>query len=343
MSNNNTVKITIDGNDAGFESDKQDTLLRAALRSGVNVPYECNSGGCGSCKFELIDGEVEDIWQDAPGLNPRDRRKGRRLSCQCKPKTDCTIKMQTGTETLPGPKPERFSVTYVGRRDLTDDMAEFHFQSQTPAHFRSGQFALFDLPGIEGDRAYSMSNVANENGDWTFIIKQMPDGQGTHYLFHTLQDGDTLNIDGPYGHAFFREDVERDIVLIGGGSGLSPVMSIARTVVGLPQFSDRTVHLFYGGRGPQDICTPDLIQEIDPVGAKLICHNAVSDVELAQQHGWDGPCGFVHEVVEEKLNGTMPQFEYYFCGPPPMTQAVQRLTMIENQVPFDQIHFDRFF
>ena len=65
-----------------FEQQEGDTLLRAALRAGVGLSYECNSGGCGGCKFELLEGEVETLWADAPGLNERDRRRGRHLACQ---------------------------------------------------------------------------------------------------------------------------------------------------------------------------------------------------------------------------------------------------------------------
>lgn len=81
-----------------FEQQEGDTLLRAALRAGVGLSYECNSGGCGGCKFELLEGEVETLWADAPGLNERDRRRGRHLACQCRAKGPATIKASTAKE-----------------------------------------------------------------------------------------------------------------------------------------------------------------------------------------------------------------------------------------------------
>ena len=175
-------RIKLDSQKFEYDCEPTDTLLRSALRAGLGFPYECNSGGCGSCKFELIDGEVEELWPDAPGLNKRDIRKGKKLACQCRPKGDCTIKVNLEQHAVPEVKPIRFNVTYTRRRDLTADMTEFYFTATEPAHFEAGQYVLMVLPGVHGDRAYSMSNVANEAGEWQFIIKKMPDGKGSEYF-----------------------------------------------------------------------------------------------------------------------------------------------------------------
>ncbi|BAO43853.1 2Fe-2S iron-sulfur cluster-binding protein [Thiolapillus brandeum] len=336
-------KITVDGSDNEFSCDDRDTLLRAALRQGVTIPYECNSGGCGSCKFELVSGEVEDLWPDAPALTPRDKRKGKKLACQCRPVSDAVIKVRLEDHAAPEIRPNRFKVRYLGRRDLTADMAEFRFQSDAPARFLPGQFAMLSLPGIQGDRAYSMSNIPNEAGYWQFIIKRMPEGNASTWLFSELKEGDVLELDAPYGQAYLRPEIERDVVCIAGGSGLSPVMSIVRAATGDSRFADRKIYLFYGGRTPGDICTPELLSEIEPLDAQLICETAISDADAATRESWEGPCCFVHELVEQTLGDRMPEFEYYFCGPAPMTEAVQRMLMIEHKVPFEQIHFDRFF
>jgi len=156
-----------------------------------------------------------------------------------------------------------------------------------------------------------------------------------------LEEGD--GICHFYGLAYLRSDVERDIVCIAGGSGLSPVMSIVRAATGDPRFGNRKILLFYGGRSPGDICTPELLSEIEPLDAQLVCETAISAADAPGAEAWDGPCCYVHELVEQKLGDRMPGFEYYFCGPPPMTEAVQRMLMIDHKVPFEQIHFDRFF
>jgi len=341
MMSNFKIKIE----EQGFEylQDDGDTLLRSALRSGLGFPYECNSGGCGSCKFELLDGELEEIWPDAPGLSARDIRKGRKLACQCRATSDCTIKVNLEHHAVPESKPAKVMLTFIEVKSLTDDMAEFVFKSNTRAQFIPGQFALLSLPGVKGERAYSMSNLPNDEGEWSFIIKKMPGGQGSSFIFDQLKPSDKIELDGPYGLAFLKSEIPREIVCIGGGSGLSPMVSIARSVARDAKLDEHILHLFYGGRGPKDICTPAIVAEFGDMKSRLICYHAVSDPDLAKKHEWDGAIGFIHELVEEELGKDLTQYEFYFCGPPPMTQAVQKMLMVDHKVPFEQLHFDRFF
>jgi toluene monooxygenase electron transfer component len=220
-------------------------------------------------------------------------------------------------------------------------MAEFFFETESSPAFLPGQFVLASLPGVVGDRAYSMSNPPQQDGNWQFIVKNMPGGAGSDYLFNRLKKGDVLPMDGPFGHAYLREDNDRGVVLVAGGSGLSPVVSILRSMAANPAFTDRPVHLFHGGRGPSDLCTASIIDQLNDPTISISCHEAISDPNQAQD--WDGRCCFVHELLPEVLGEDFAEFDYYFCGPPPMTEAVQRMVMVDYQVPFEQVHFDRFF
>ncbi len=166
-----SFNVKISDQEFEFECEEGDTILRAALRAGLGMPYECNSGGCGACKVEVLEGNVDNIWEDAPGLSPRDIKKGRKLSCQCIPTEDCEIKVRLNPEAAPVHKPIKSKAVLFEINKLTDDMAEFCFKTEHPAHFLAGQFALLDFPGITGSRGYSMCNLPNEEGEWRFIIK----------------------------------------------------------------------------------------------------------------------------------------------------------------------------
>ena len=110
-----------------------DNLLRAGLRAGIGLPYECNAGGCGSCKFELISGEIEEVWAEAPGLSAKDRTRGRRLACQCRAMSDCEIKIRPADSFLVPTLPAVFEAEYIGHRVVTPDIREFRFRSPAPA------------------------------------------------------------------------------------------------------------------------------------------------------------------------------------------------------------------
>ena len=324
-----------------FEQREGDTLLRAALRAGVGLSYECNSGGCGGCKFELLEGEVETLWADAPGLSDKDRRRGRHLACQCRARGPLSIKAATAREYVPKVAPQRQKARLVGTSDITHDLREFRFRSTGGASFLPGQFAMLDLAGLDASRAYSLSNTANDDGEWHFQVRRVPHGKGTHVLFDKLACGDEIGLDGPYGVAWLRTESPRDIVCVAGGSGLAPMVSIARGAAEAGMLKDRKLYFFYGARTPRDVCGQDMLAQLEGFGDRIVYLPVVS---LPGDDGeWQGETGFVHDLVARALPGSLAGFEFYFAGPPPMTQALQEMLMVGHRVPFEQIHFDRFF
>jgi len=317
-----------------------DTMLRAALRCGVGLPYECASGGCGACRVQLKSGEIEDLWPDAPGLPARSRSRGFVLACQARPKSDCEISVRVPPKAALGQQPRRRRARLVQRETLTHDVAEFTFETADAAEFLPGQFAMLSLPGVTGDRAYSMSNLPNEQGHWRFAIKRMVNGAGGRALFEALQPGDEIMLDGPYGLSYLRDHSPRNIVCIAGGSGLSPVMSI---LSGAARSEDpqHSITLYFGGRRPSDLCADKLVARDAELDARLTRHYAISEMECAES--WDGERGFIHDVARRHLEaaGDPAASDYYFCGPPAMTDAVQRM-LLELKVPVGQIFYDRF-
>lgn len=334
------LRIRFHDSERAFSCQAGDGLLRSALRSGVGLPYECGSGGCGACRVQLIDGEIEDLWPDAPGLPQRQRDRGYRLACQARPLTDCTIRVRAALREATTPRPCRRPARVISRSFLTADMAEFTFHTPDPADFVAGQFALLSLPGVTGDRAYSMSNLPNREGTWSFVIKRTANGNGSAALFDRMSVGDTVMLDGPYGMAYLRSDSPRNIVGIAGGSGLSPLLSIFSAAARSPGPA-RALRLFYGGRRPEDLCAPVLINRDSELRGRVECVTAISDTSF--NGDWNGERGFIHDVVRRRLDRQSDPVDndYYFCGPPAMTEAVQRM-LLDLHVPTNQAFYDRF-
>jgi toluene monooxygenase electron transfer component len=329
-------------NDAeGFTCADDDTLLRAALRSGLGMPYECNAGSCGTCKVELVEGQVRSLRPDAPGLAERDRLKNRVLACQAQPGTDCRIKVRLRPENVPQHRPARFTATLVGFRDLTHDMREFRFKAEGSPGFLPGQYALFYLPGLEAPRTYSLSNIPAD-GEWQFIVRRVPSGVGTVTLFDKVAVGSSLELDGPYGLAYLRVDSPRDIVCIAGGSGLAPILSIARGAVREPKLDGRRIHVFYGARTQRDLCGESELRALPGFGTRITFTPVLSEPQADSDHAWTGATGFVHEEARRFIGEDWASYEYYFAGPPLMADAVQKM-LIEKRVPYPQVHFDSFY
>lgn len=325
-----------------YRCEEGDTMLRAGLRAGLGFPYECNAGSCGTCKVELLEGQVTSLRPDAPGLAERDRAKGRILACQARPGTDCRIKVRLRAENVPRHRPAKFAATLAGVRDLTHDMREFTFSAKDAPGFLPGQYALFYLPGLEAPRTYSMSNIDDASGTWQFIVRRVPGGTGTVTLFDKVQVGSQVTLDGPYGLAYLRPESPRDIILIGGGSGLAPVLSLARGAVAEPALDARRIHVFYGARKVRDLCGRGELEALPGFGTRIEFTPVLSEPQADSVETWEGATGFVHEIARAFIGERWADFEYYFAGPPPMAQAVQQM-LIEKRVPFPQVHFDSFY
>jgi toluene monooxygenase electron transfer component len=182
-----------------------------------------------------------------------------------------------------------------------------------------------------------MSNLPDE-GEWRFQVKRVPGGLATGVLFDALRPGDTVAVDGPYGHASLREDRPRDLLLVAGGSGLSPMVSIARAAAASPSLAGRQIHFLYGGRLPRDICGESMLACLPGYGARLTYTAAISEAA----DDWTGARGYLHDVVRAGYGERLRGYEVYFAGPSPMAKAMQ-LMLHEAGVPPEQVHFDEFY
>ena len=331
------TRIAVQPGDQEFDCTEGDTILRAALRAGIGMPYSCNVGSCGNCRFELIEGAVEHLRHDPPAWSERDLKRNRWLGCQALPKRACTIKFRADDGYVGKYRPARRNAELLSATPVTRDITEFSFRIDGADDFLPGQYALLSAPGIEGGRPYSMSNLPGD-GTWQFQIKLVPGGAATGYLFDRAGPGAGILLDGPYGTAYLRTDSPRDIVLMAGGSGLSPMVSIARGAQAAGMLGSRKLHFFYGCRTAADLFDESIL------GDELRATSVVTPVlsEPASGAAWTGKTGFLHDVVGQALGGNLKDHEIYFAGPAVMSAAVQKMAF-EAGVPMDQLHFDEFY
>lgn len=338
-----TTVTTADG--VAFPCGPGDTLLRAALRAGVPAAYECNSGGCGTCKVVVHEGDARALMDDPPGLTARDRRKGTLLACQTVPVGDCVVDLRLDTEAAgdgdgaAGP-PRRRRGVVTAARDLNHDIRELTVTTDGPAEFRPGQYVMASVPSQPGtERAYSMANLPNPDGHWQLQVKRVPGGALSPLLTEGCGPGAEVDLDGPYGHAHYR-DTGRDVVCIAGGSGLAPMVGVARALARSSTAGERGLVFFYGGRGLADLCAGEFVAEVRPALARAVLVEALSETVPA---GWRGRQGFVHEALDHLDDDALGAADVYVAGPPPMTDAVVRHLVLDRQVPADRIFFDRFY
>src|SRR5262245_36536112 len=182
-----------------FDCAPGEKILLAGLRSGVELPYECGTGTCGTCKASRTSGRTTTEWAEAPGH--RYLKTGRELlMCQSVAHEDCVLEVGASFKEQVAPSPRALSGVARGERRLTHDVLAFDVDLDQPIDFAAGQFALLTVPGIAGARAYSMVNFDLRAARLTFVVKKKPGGAVSEWLFANRIEGTRLSLFAPLGH-----------------------------------------------------------------------------------------------------------------------------------------------
>ena len=232
-----------------------------------------------------------------------------------------------------------FAGTITRISELTHDIRMLEIEIEKPLKFWAGQYVDLTLTDKSITRAFSMANAPEDGTRLSFIIKKYPNGAFSSLLDGALSAGDPIVAKGPYGSCFRREERPGPMLLVGGGSGMSPLWSILADHI--KSGEQRPIRFFYGARTSADLFYLD---ELKAIAAKLTDFKFIPALSNATaEDKWDGETGFVHEVVlrhlrEEKLAGAL---DAYACGPTPMIDAVLPILQMNGVEP-DHIYFDKF-
>jgi propane monooxygenase reductase subunit len=324
-----------------MEVEEGETVLNAAFRQGIALMHGCKEGQCASCKSRLVSGDIELLKYSTFALPDYERETEHILLCRTLAYSDIEVELLNFDEDLLSraiPVKE-YEARLTNVSPLTHDIRFLEVDLDKPLKFWAGQYV--DLTIIEAGvtRAFSMANAPVEGAHLSFIIKKYPDGAFSAQLDGDLRPGALLKAKGPYGTCFRREARTGPMLLIGGGSGMSPLWSIISDHVHSGE--QRPIRFFYGARTRADLF---MLDEIAAIAAKLTDFRFIPALSHATaEDAWEGETGFVHEVVQrhlraEALSGVI---DAYSCGPPPMIDAVLPVLHMNN-VDLDHIHFDRF-
>jgi propane monooxygenase reductase component len=312
-----------------IDCDEEESVLDAAFRHGYNLVYGCREGQCSACKAYLLEGEVVLKPYSTFALSESEESNGYTLLCRAMPEEDLVVELlhfdpdnyKLEHEIRDG----RGTVTAV--EALTHDIRRVELEVTDPSDFDflPGQYVDVWVPGTDdARRSFSMANVPGD-GRIELIVKHYPGGRLSSLLDGAITPGDELRFTGPYG-AFHLRRSRRPVLMVAGGSGMAPILSLLRTLAA--EGCDRKVRFFYGARTEQDLFYVDLIQEL---GARL------PDFEFVPV------IGFVHEPACQVIEaGEMEDPEIYMCGPPPMIDAMIEQATEVHGIDESQIFHDKF-
>jgi propane monooxygenase reductase subunit len=318
-----------------------ETVLDAAFRQGVSLMHGCKEGQCSSCKALLIEGDIELLKYSTFALPDYQKDTDHILLCRTLAYSDLTVELLNYDEDLMRRSiPVRsYDATLTGITPLTHDIRLLEIELEEPLRFWAGQYVDLTIPGTGITRSFSMANTPKQQTRLSFIIKRYPQGAFSAQLDGGLKAGQTLTAKGPYGTCFRREERSGPMLLIGGGSGMSPLWSILHDHV--ESGEERPVRFFYGARTPRDLF---YLEEFAALTAKLPDFRFVPALSHAEpDDAWTAETGFIHDVVARTLRveGFEDEIDAYTCGPPPMIDAVLPILQMAGLEP-ERIHFDKF-
>ncbi len=332
-----TFQVTVKPSGRQFSCDADETILNAAIRAGVGLPYGCKNGACSSCKGMVLSGSVTHGPHQARALSAADEEIGFSLFCCARPNSDVVIEAREvlGLGEFPIKK---LPVRVAKVEKLGDDVMLIALQlpASERLQYRAGQYIEFLLKDGKR-RSYSLGNAPHLGEHLTLHIRHMPGGLFTDHVFTTLKERDILRFEGPQGTFFLREDSKKPMVLLASGTGFAPIKAIVEQA--LHDKSERPMTLYWGGRRPKDLYMHALCEE----WAREIPHfNYVPVISHATDDDqWQGRTGFVHKAVMEDLPD-LSNYQVYACGAPLMVEAAQSEFSASCKLPEDEFYADAF-
>nr|AFP97331.1 phenol hydroxylase component 5 [Arhodomonas sp. Seminole] len=301
-----------------LEVDDEQSLLGAALRRGLYLPHACCHGLCGTCKVQVLEGEVEDDDASPFALMEFEREEGYTLACVAHALSDVTIEADIEEDPDAVVQPvEDYQGTVVDIVDLSPTAKGVFIELDRELDFQAGKYVNLHLPDIDMPRAFSLANPPSEKRVIELNVRLVPGGEATTYIHEQLAVGDKLHVSGPYGRFFVRKSASEDFIFFAGGTGLSSPKSMILDL--LHEGDGRHITLFYGQRHRAELYYHEFFEELAAKHANFTYVPALSEPKTDDD--WDGATGFVTDVAQEHFGGKFSGHKAYLCGPPPMIDA----------------------
>ena len=336
-----SFKVNVQPSGKQFDVEPGETILAAALRQDVILPYGCRNGACGSCKAQVLEGVIEQGPHSSGAMKPEEAARGQALLCCAMAASDLTV--QCRVIAAVGDIPIRKMPCRIA--SITEAAPDVRIlRLQLPANERlqylAGQYV--ELLLRDGSRrSYSMASAPHAAEQIELHIRHMPGGKFTDTVFGAtqpaLKERDILRFEGPMGTFFLREDSDAPIVFVASGTGFAPIKAIVEHAI--HKGIARPMTLYWGGRRPRDLYLNALCEQwaVELPGFRYV--PVVSDA--LPEDNWSGRTGFVHRAVMADFP-SLAGHQVYACGAPVVVDSARRDLVGECGLAEDQFFADSF-
>ncbi|MCC7326604.1 MAG: CDP-6-deoxy-delta-3,4-glucoseen reductase [Burkholderiales bacterium] len=332
-----TFEITIKPSDHSFACDDGETVLASAMRADLMLPYGCRNGACGTCKGRILSGEVDYGAHQESTLSEAEKRAGLALFCCAKPRTDLVIEVRE-VRRAGDIQVKRMPCRIESIDRAAPDVAVVRIK--LPANERlqylPGQYIDFLLKDGKR-RSFSIATPPHDDGLLELHVRHIPGGLFTDALFTQYKGREILRCEGPLGSFYLREESDKPIVFVAGGTGFAPIKAIIEHA--LYHRLDRQMVLYWGARALPDLYLPGL-----PGGWQSAHPNFTFIPVLSEprpEDAWPGRQGLVHQAVIADFPD-LSGVQVYACGAPAMIDAARRDFTQLCRLPEEEFYADSF-
>lgn len=330
-------RVTIQPSGHAFELDDHETLLEGALRQGYGLPYGCRSGSCGTCKGQVVSGQVDLGDYQAAALSEAEVAAGKALFCVARARGDVVIEARevNGVRDI---QVRRMPVRVEAIERINHDVAVLRLK--IPANerftFLPGQYIDFLMPDGKR-RSFSLAGTPGDGRMLELHIRNYPGGSFSRYVWEELKPRTILRIEGPLGTFFLRAESDKPVIFMAGATGFAPIKGIIEQL--LAQGSLRQMVLYWGVRAREDLYMADL------AGGWQAAHRNFSFIPVLSHpvpaDQWQGRTGLVHEAILADFDD-LSGYEVYACGAPAMVAAGHQAFTSQRALPDEAFYSDPF-
>jgi CDP-4-dehydro-6-deoxyglucose reductase len=334
------VRISLSKSNISFSVAPDQSLLDAALGASLNLPHSCKSGNCGSCRARLLQGEIH--YPNGPplGLSDSEVADGFVLMCQARARSDLCI------ETYAVTTPDQALIKRLPARieralPLSHDVMGLSLRLPVAETFRfqAGQYIDIMLSGGRR-RSFSIASPPHCSRVLELHVRRAAGGEFSERLFDEDPQSALLTIEGPLGQFVYRDSRAAPMLLVGGGTGLAPLLSILRHVI--DNGIERDMIIYWGVRSERDLYAHAALEDLGqrcPANGRPARLRYVPVLSEPSSE-WRGSRGFVHEAVLKDIDD-LEKYDVYAAGPPAMIAAV-RSEFGRRGVAASRLFFDSF-
>lgn len=321
------VRVEPVGRDVACREDQ--SILDASLRQGVWLPHACTHGTCGTCKADVVEGQVDHGDSSPYALLEMERAEGKALLCTARPRSDVVVEADVEVPEGVDAHPVRdLSATVASVADVAPDVRVVALELDDDLHFNPGQYVQVHVPGTDATRSFSLANPPAQRRRLELHVKRTPGGLATDgWLFATVAPGDPVQVTGPFGQFCFRPARPEPMLLLAGGTGLAPIKSIVAHVLG--QALERAMTVYHGVGTEADLYDRAWFE------AAAAAHPDKLTFRPSLSRGtWEGRTGRVPDQLDADFARCAGHVAYV-CGSPTFVDAVVRALMSKRLFPRD--------